>query len=207
MDKEAIFNEFKKKQEIKNDIVKSENITKEDVVKSVSKNKKRFKKNRKSTFNKEVTEEIKSLDKYEIWKENFLKEEVHKEFLELLEYYRNKNFNIIDNEEFLKNKFEHPEAKFVVMDPTPNETRLGKGGMTFLIKPLYTDEYNWFIKNVGTREEKPEEFIKYCIEKSVLFPNQKEEDLSKVAVGTILVLYRNILDLSNLTKVIRVLDI
>lgn len=219
MDKNAIFNEFKKTQitqeveveapveekEVKKD--EHEIINVQAAAKKRLRNKGKRNRNNKKFKNKEVILEDKASNPFEEWKEKFLSDETNKEFMELLDYYRIKKFNIFSNEEFLKNKYEHPKMRTVVLDPTVLEENSGKGGNAYLVKPLYTDEYNYFLKNIGTREEKPEEFMKYAIKVGVLFPKFTDAILDKTGAGTILALYNYILQFSDLTKTIKILEV
>lgn len=202
MDKNAIFNEFKKKkeEEKKAEIVQLPKNTKYQ-------NKKKKNKNGKIEKNKLKVKALYINDSFEKWKENFLSNETNKDFIELIGFYKKNNFEIFTDEEFLKIKYEHPLTKVIILDPSFSELNVGKGGTTYLIKPLYTDEYNYFIKNIGTRDEKPEEFLKYCLEKSVLYPEFNNERYDKLGAGTILALYKYILEISDFTKTIRVLEV
>lgn len=225
MDKNAIFNEFKN---AKNNIVKdekklsnvsektNENINKEETnVKPIEsqiikfKNSKRNKrKHRRKDIKQEVKEEIKNVPSlFEDWKQNFLNDKTNKEFLELLNYYRSKNVSIFTDEEFLENKYKHPQARTVLFDPTLLEINAGKGGTAYLVKPLYMDEYNYFLKNIGTREEKPEEFMKYAIKTGVLYPELDDKQIDITGAGTILALYNYILQFSDLTKTVKILEV
>lgn len=213
INKQKIFEEFKKqkKENAESDTQTeyTKQITQEDIKTVITNNKKNKKRKKKikKVFNDDVHESIQTLDKFEEWKKDFLSSDINKEFMQLLEYYRSKQFDIFTDEEFLKNKFQHPKTKTIVIDPTQNELKLGKGGSCYLIKPLYAEEYSQFIKDVGPRNEHIEEFIRYCIKKAVLFPDTSTIDITKEAAGTVLALYNHILEISNLTKTIRVLEI
>lgn len=214
MDKEAIFQEFKKNKETKEvkqetvineepEVIKGENKT-TPVFKNNKNKKRKNKKNKTSDFIKVVE---KTENKYEEWKKDFLSKDVNKEFISLLEFYRTKNFNIFSDEEFLQAKFKHPLSRTVILDPTLNDINAGKGGDAYIIKPLYMNEYNYFIRNVGPRDEKPEEFIQYAIEKCVLYPEMTKEKLDIIGAGSVIALYKYILEFSDLTKTIRVLEV
>ena len=222
MDKNAIFNEFKKTQvekEVENnnetEVVEEKKIEVKDeheIINVQEAAKKRIKNKNKSNkrnqnFKSVEKVEEKKVDPYEEWKEKFLSDEINKDFMDLLDYYRTKNFNIFSNEEFLKNKYNHPKMKTVILDPTVLEENAGKGGNAYLVKPLYTNEYNYFLKNIGTREENPEEFMKYAVKIGVLFPKFTDEILDKTGAGTILALYNYILQFSDLTKTIKILEV
>lgn len=225
MDKNAIFNEFKKSKEVvevkdvetkneikeevaaeskeeQKEIIKVQNIT-ENKFKTF-KNKKRNK-NRHAVFKKEPVDKVPA--SFETWKANFLADETNKEFLELLDYYRSKNFTVFTNEEFFENKYKHPQMRTVILDPNLLEINAGKGGNAYLVKPLYTDEYNYFLKNIGTRDEKPEEFMKYAVKTGVLYPKFDDEKINRTGAGTILALYNYILQFSDLTKTIKILEV
>lgn len=214
MDKKAIFNEFKKTQEEKE--VKKENEIK-DEQKEIIKvpenivNKNRYKKNKKRNKNKKQDKTevkvINTISSFDKWKEEFLSDETNKEFMNLLQFYRDKSFTVFTDDDFLKNKYEHPNMRTVVLDPTLLEINAGKGGTCYLIKPIYTDEYNYFLKNIGTRDQKPEEFMKYAIKVGVLYPKFTDEMLDKTGAGTILALYNYILQFSDLTKTIKILEV
>lgn len=127
--------------------------------------------------------------------------------MNLLKFYREKNFSVFEDDVFFKNKYEHPQMKTVVLDPTLMEINAGKGGTCYLIKPIYTDEYNYFLKNIGTRDKNPEEFMKYAIKVGVLYPKFTDIELDKTGAGTILALYNYILQFSDLTKTIKILEV
>lgn len=221
MDKNAIFNEFKKNinntnKEINKEINTTEidkkdvelvkehvETVKEDIVKNDQK--KKFKKNKNKKNYIKPVEKINY--KFEDWKKDFLSKDVNKEFLELIKFYQDKNFNIFSIDEFLKHKFNHPLAKAVILDPTINEINIGKGGNAYIIKPLYMNEYNNFVKTIGPRDENTEAFIQYSIENCVLFPKLTNEQIDKIGAGSILALYKYILEFSDLTKTIRVLEV
>ena len=221
MDKNAIFNEFKKTKEIEKEVEivpeekkDTEHISVEipenkDII-SVPKYKNNKRRNRKKhKKNNELKKEEISVikDDFEKWKEEFLLDETNRDFMNLLQFYRDKNFNVFSDDEFLRNKYEHPQMKTVVLDPTLLEINAGKGGNCYLIKPLYADEYNYFLKNIGTREEKPEEFMKYSVKTGVLYPEFTDAMLDKTSAGTILSLYNYILQFSDLTKTIKILEV
>lgn len=212
MDKEAIFQEFKKNkeikevtQEIKQDIENS--IKEETKIPVVKNNRNKKRKNRKNKTANLIKVVEKTEDKYEEWKKDFLSKDVNKEFISLLEFYRTKNFNIFSDEEFLQAKFTHPLSRTVILDPTLNDINAGKGGDAYIIKPLYMNEYNHFIRNIGPRDEYPEEFIQYAIEKCVLYPIITKEKLDIIGAGSVIALYKYILEFSDLTKTIRVLEV
>ena len=221
MDKNAIFNEFKKAKEIEKEvetvseeknntkIVSEETVENKDII-SVQKYKNNKRRNRKKykKNNESKKEEISIIsDSFEKWKKDFLSDETNSEFIDLLNFYRDKNFTVFSDEEFLRNKYEHPDMKVVILDPTLLEVNAGKGGYCYLIKPLYTDEYNYFLKNIGTRDQKPEEFMKYAVKTGVLYPIFDDKKLEKTGAGTILALYNYILQFSDLTKTIKILEV
>lgn len=214
MDKNAIFDEFKKNKEAEkvNEEVKNtevETLTKDTEIQKVpktkknNKNKKRYNKNK----NKNKTNSNEHKSPFELWKENFLKEQINQEFLSTLEFYRKRNFNLFSNDEYFEIKYNNPKARCVIVDPTNTDLNIGKGGDFYLIKGLTIFEYEKFIKEIGARDEHPEEFLRYTLENAVLYPSFKDIDLKEIGAGTIMTLYKNILDYSDLTKTVRIFEV
>ncbi|MGL4987630.1 MAG: hypothetical protein ACRC5F_00045 [Cetobacterium sp.] len=141
------------------------------------------------------------------FKEKYITNETNKEFLNLLESANNSNDEAFTEEDFLEAKMQNTSARVVVLDPSTDDLSLGKGYKWFLVRPLFVNEYMDFIKKFGPRENNPQEFLEFCFKKCLILPKMKDEEKDDIPSGTILTLYRTILDISDFNKKYRIIEV
>lgn len=158
---------------------------------------------KKLNIKKDPAKETKLL----LFKEKFCEDETSREFLSLLDSANNSNDIAYTEEEFLEARMEHETARAVILDPSVDDIALGIGYKWFLVRPLYVDEYMEFVRNFGPRETKPKEFLEFCFQKCFLLPKMTDEQKAEVPSGTMLTLYRTILDISDFNKKYRIIEV
>jgi hypothetical protein len=142
-----------------------------------------------------------------LFKEKFCESETNREFLTLLDSANNSNDIAYTEEDFLEARSKHETARAIILDPSVDDIALGIGYKWFLVRPLYVNEYMDFVKEHGPRETKPKEFLEFCFEKCFLLPKMTNEQKSEVPSGTMLTLYRTILDISDFNKKYRIIEV
>lgn len=178
------------------------------------------KKNKKNRNRKPVVEtkkeivpvekgDIYSSEKFLKFKELFMSNQIVKDFMTSLDLYRERGFNIFDNNDyFIKAKMEHPNCRAVIVEPSLADITVGKAGNVYIVKPMYQKEYFAFQKLFGDRASHNEEFITYSILQCVLYPeNLTEQDIEKIGAGTIITLYNTISNLSDFNKNFTVVEV
>ena len=114
------------------------------------------------------------------------------------------NEPIFTVQQYLKLKYKHKTLKLVIIAPTFETLNAGDGNAYYLVKPLYREEYNQFLKEFGPRDENPDTFADYAINKCVLFPYNLPK---KMTCGTSNALYSTILKVSDLGSTMRVIEV
>ncbi|MGL5712365.1 MAG: hypothetical protein ACRCX2_05045 [Paraclostridium sp.] len=158
---------------------------------------------------KEVSKPLTAKDVSKIlkFKEKFTSEEVNRDFLELLEKANTTNDIAYSEMDFLEARMEHETARVVILDPSVDDIALGIGYKWFLVRPLYVNEYMEFVSEFGPRETKPKEFLEFCFKKCFLLPKMTDQQKADVPSGTMLTLYRTILDISDFNKKYRIIEV
>lgn len=174
-------------------------------------NNKKNVRNKKRNNNKNIKPNISNdiLDEYSKFKNEFLSNQVVKDFMTSLDLYRERGFNMFDdNETFIKAKYEHPNCRAVIVEPSLADITVGKGGNVYIVKPMYQKEYMNFQKIIGDRATHNEEFITYSLMQCTLYPeNLTESDIEKIGAGTIITLYNTISNLSDFNKSFTVVEV
>lgn len=215
--KNEIFNELKK--ELSEG---SENLNKKNApAENFKKRKKKKFKNKKNNINKlpdlktedekikeEVVEKFYNSTEFLDFKESLLEDPVKRKFLiEQLPNLRSSSYTTITNDEFIELKMNHPQLKAFVVDPNYDEITLGKSGSCYFIRPIYKEEYQEFLKNVGDYSTHVEEFQLFCLLKCVMFPKLTEEEIIKMPAGRSLSMYHIIKEMSDLNKKFQIIEV
>lgn len=215
VNKEDLFKDFlankqKKSEERQNKVETSKKTI--DVKKKKKQKNKPVKMEQQKSFDIELVK--KNDDPYQqeeflMFKEEFMKNQVVKDFMTSLDLYRERKFNMFDNNDFfIKAKMEHPNCRAIIVEPSLSDISVGKGGNVYIVKPMYKKEYTTFQKLFGDRASHHEEFITYSILQSVLYPeNITESDIEKMGAGTIITLYNTISNLSDFNKNFTVVEV
>ncbi|MGL6099082.1 MAG: hypothetical protein ACRCZ9_03420 [Fusobacteriaceae bacterium] len=189
------------------------NKTEEIVNKKTLKNRERRQKKKqinksipKIIIKQELGEEEKKT-RLTAFKLKYIEKEVNKDFLDLLNVANSSNDEAFSEEDFLEAKMENSSARVIVLDPSTDDIALGKGYKWYLVKPLYVTEYMDFVKKFGPRESFPQEFLEYCFKKCLILPKLTEEKKEEIPSGTILTLYRTMLDISDFNKKYRIIEV
>lgn len=215
--KNEIFNELKK--ELSEG---SENLNKKNALaENFKKRKKKKFKNKKNNINKlpdlktedekikeEVVEKFYNSTEFLDFKESLLEDPVKRKFLiEQLPNLRSSSYTTITNDEFIELKMNHPQLKAFVVDPNYDEITLGKSGSCYFIRPIYKEEYQEFLKEVGDYSTHVEEFQLFCLLKCVMFPKLTEEEIIKMPAGRSLSMYHIIKEMSDLNKKFQIIEV
>jgi hypothetical protein len=215
--KNEIFNELKK--ELSEG---SENLNKKNApAENFKKRKKKKFKNKKNNINKlpdlktedekikeEVVEKFYNSTEFLDFKESLLEDPIKRKFLiEQLPNLRSSSYTTITNDEFIELKMNHPQLKAFVVDPNYDEITLGKSGSCYFIRPIYKEEYQEFLKEVGDYSTHVEEFQLFCLLKCVMFPKLTEEEIIKMPAGRSLSMYHIIKEMSDLNKKFQIIEV
>ena len=215
--KNEIFNELKK--ELSDG---PENLDKKNApAENFKKRKKKKFKNKKNNINKlpdlrtedekikeEVVEKFYNSTEFLDFKESLLEDPVKRKFLiEQLPNLRSSSYTTITNDEFIELKMNHPQLKAFVVDPNYDEITLGKSGSCYFIRPIYKEEYQEFLKEVGDYSTHVEEFQLFCLLKCVMFPKLTEEEIIKMPAGRSLSMYHIIKEMSDLNKKFQIIEV
>lgn len=215
--KNEIFNELKK--ELSEG---SENLNKKNALaENFKKRKKKKFKNKKNNINKlpdlktedekikeEVVEKFYNSTEFLDFKESLLEDPIKRKFLiEQLPNLRSSSYTTITNDEFIELKMNHPQLKAFVVDPNYDEITLGKSGSCYFIRPIYKEEYQEFLKEVGDYSTHVEEFQLFCLLKCVMFPKLTEEEIIKMPAGRSLSMYHIIKEMSDLNKKFQIIEV
>ena len=215
--KNEIFNELKKELSDSHENLDKKNAPAENFKK---RKKKKFK-NKKKNINKlpdlktedekikeEVVEKFYNSTEFLDFKESLLEDPVKRKFLiEQLPNLRSSSYTTITNDEFIELKMNHPQLKAFVVDPNYDEITLGKSGSCYFIRPIYKEEYQEFLKNVGDYSTHVEEFQLFCLLKCVMFPKLTEEEIIKMPAGRSLSMYHIIKEMSDLNKKFQIIEV
>lgn len=215
--KNEIFNELKK--ELSDG---PENLDKKNApAENFKKRKKKKFKNKKNNINKlpdlktedekikeEVVEKFYNSTEFLDFKESLLEDPIKRKFLiEQLPNLRSSSYTTITNDEFIELKMNHPQLKAFVVDPNYDEITLGKSGSCYFIRPIYKEEYQEFLKEVGDYSTHVEEFQLFCLLKCVMFPKLTGEEIIKMPAGRSLSMYHIIKEMSDLNKKFQIIEV
>jgi hypothetical protein len=215
--KNEIFNELKKELFEGSGVLDKKNALAENFKK---RKKKKFK-NKKNNINKlpdlrtedekikeEVVKKFYNSTEFLDFKESLLEDPVKRKFLiEQLPNLRSSSYTTITNDEFVELKMNHPQLKAFVVDPNYDEITLGKSGSCYFIRPIYKEEYQEFLKDVGDYSTHVEEFQLFCLLKCVMFPKLTEEEIIKMPAGRSLSMYHIIKEMSDLNKKFQIIEV
>lgn len=155
-----------------------------------------------------VKEQQTEKTEYEKFKIKYKKTGAYKDLKSVIELEKGLGNNeIFTLEEFLLNKFKHKESKIIIIDPTLEEMKLGKKQSFKIVKPMYSSEYNEFIKTVGQRDYYPEEFMKYMLKNCILFPKVSLEEIETLSAGVANILYSTCLQISTFNSTYKILEV
>ena len=215
--KNEIFNELKKELSDGHEDLDKKNAPAENFKK---RKKKKFK-NKNNNINKlpdlrtenekikeEVVEKFYNSTEFLDFKESLLEDPIKRKFLiEQLPNLRSSSYTTITNDEFIELKMNHPQLKAFVVDPNYDEITLGKSGSCYFIRPIYKEEYQEFLKEVGDYSTHVEEFQLFCLLKCVMFPKLTEEEIIKMPAGRSLSMYHIIKEMSDLNKKFQIIEV
>lgn len=174
----------------------------------ISKNKNRNRnRNRNRNKNKKVIDDKKvepaDIDAILKFKEEYTSVEKNRKFLEFLSESTEAGDETFSEIDFLRERMKHSNSRVLVLEPSVDDIALKKGYKWYFIRPLYINEYMEFVKDFGPRETKPKEFLNFCISKCLLLPNKKID----LPSGTMLTIYRTILDISDFNKMYKIVEV
>lgn len=214
MEKQRIVDEFLKGRQ-----TKTENIAKVEVPapivenelpkKIIKKNKWKNKKNKKN-FNKIdiINENVLEDNEFSKIKSEYLEKEEFQNFQNFLEDHKKTGASVFEFDFFLKHKIKEPSIKTIIIDPSIDDISRGVKNRFYLVRPLYINEYTEFKNQFGKREENDEKFMKFMIEKTVIYPEGiTAQQIEVMPTGTLLSLYTTVLDMSDLNKSYRILEV
>lgn len=217
INKEELFKDFleKKQKQVEERQSKLENIT---PAKNKNNKKNKHNKNKQPVMEQQKLFDIepvkKNNDPYQqeeflVFKEEFMKNQIVKDFMTSLDMYRERGFNMFEsNDFFIKAKMEHPDCRAIIVEPSIADISVGKGGSVYIVKPMYKKEYTTFQKVVGDRASHNEEFITFALLECILYPERiTEPDIEKMGAGTIITLYNTISNLSDFNKNFTVVEV
>lgn len=211
MNNKSIFNEFKKNKNKKiiedNSNVENKkeiNTIKKDIVNSEIKEEKIMNKDEE---NLKAYNILYSNSKFKEFKESFIKDEKVKNLLLLFDKLRSDGVKIFDNDFFIYQKMKDENIKLILMEPTTDDIMLNKKESMFLVKAIYPTEYQEFIKEYKSREANPVKFLEFVISKGVLYPTIKDDLNKSFTSGEVLSLYDTIINMSDLNKRYRVIEV
>lgn len=141
------------------------------------------------------------------FKEKFMKEENVDTFFYLLEQNRKRGVDVFDDDFYIYHKMLDSKIKVVIIEPSEDEASQGKGGKFFLVKPIYSKEYNEFVKKYGPRNSNFEAYKDFTIKKGTLYPTITQKDIDIMTGGVANSLYKTINDISDFNTVYRIMEI
>lgn len=193
--------------EVKEEVVE---VKSEEKISISKKRRNRRKKGKKPTENSPIVEinKLAGVDpKVLAFREKYMEDEKNREFLSFRERAKIQGDEVFEEYEFLETRMKHTASRVLILEPSIDDIALRKGQKWFLIKSVYTDEYMQFVKEFGPRETKPREFMEFALKKCVLLPAMSEKELLSIPAGTLLTLYRTILDISDFNKMYKIVEV
>jgi hypothetical protein len=158
----------------------------------------------------EATEEVQIVavdPEFEAFKEKFLNSSEGEDLKELIEFQQEIGNDIFDLDFYLHHRYQDPRITGITIDPSADDIIRGGHYKFYLFKPMYNKEYVQFIKDYGSRESHPEEFMTRMFETCLLFPKLTKDQIEKLPIGTALSIYRSMLDISDFNKTFRVFEV
>lgn len=146
---------------------------------------------------------------YKKFKEDFLNNDDNKQLIIFLDIQRSKGIEIFSDDFYIYNKMLHNSLKLIILEPTLDDTILGKRESIFLVKQIYPKEYREFIQKYRSREANPDKFQDFILDKGVLYPEHKpEEDINNLySSGEVISLFDVIINMSDLNKRYKVIEV
>ena len=145
---------------------------------------------------------------FEKYKKDFLETEPGQDFKLFLEMQKESGSEVFDLDFFINCKIKYRSLKTIVIDATMDDLALGKNNKFYLLKPLVKSEYGEFMREYGSREMYPDEFITFTLKKCLVFPEDyNEEDIELMPVGTLQAIYTNCIQLSDLNTTFKIIEV
>lgn len=206
---------------IRNSVIKENEVEKLEEPKveeekiSISKKKRKNRnrnrnRNKKPVSNNPIVEVQKLTDmspEILAFKEKYTEDLKNREFLEFRDKSELLGDEVFSETDFLETRMKHTTSRVVILEPSIDDLILKKGQKWFLLKSVYTKEYMEFVKEFGPRETKPKEFMEFALKKCVLLPKFEENEVLSLPAGTLLTLYRTILDISDFNKMYKIVEV
>ncbi|MGL4449613.1 MAG: hypothetical protein ACRCTZ_00305 [Sarcina sp.] len=194
-------------EEKKEEVVETTEVVKDEKI-SISKKRRNRNRNKKKKNPIVQINELAGVDPSILaFKEKYMEDEKNREFLRFREVAKMQGDDVFDEIDFLSTRMKHTASRVLILEPSIDDLALKKGQKWFLIKSVYTDEYMQFVKEFGPRETKPKEFMEFAIKKCVLLPKMSEKELLSIPAGTLLTIYRTILDISDFNKMYKIVEV
>ncbi|MGL5716483.1 MAG: hypothetical protein ACRCXX_14200 [Cetobacterium sp.] len=196
-------------EERKEEIVEKETISSVPEEKiSISKKRRSRNRNKKKKSPIIKINELAGIDpKILSFKEKYMEDEKNREFLRFMNAAKIQGDEVFDEMEFFSVRMNHSASRVLILEPSIDDLALKKGQKWFLIKSINTDEYMQFVREFGPRETKPKEFMEFAIKKCVLLPKMDEKELLAIPAGTLLTIYRTVLDISDFNKMYKIVEV
>lgn len=148
-----------------------------------------------------------SNQKFKDFKSEFIKDEKASNLILLFDKLRSEGVEIFDNDFFIYQKMKDNNIKIVLLENTYDDIMLNKKEKIFLVKGIYPNEYQEFIREHKSREANPVKFMEFVIEKGVLFPINKDDINKSFTSGEVLSLYDTIINMSDLNKRYKIIEV
>lgn len=232
MNKDDIFKEFKKNQELKKEQEEIEKETQDEVDKKELENVDAAITKETIEGTDDTTEEIdeenneeEQVDveedeaakdilspyddpKFKEFKEEFFKSERNQTLILFFKELRDNGETIFEDDYFILQKMLNPKIQMIILEPSEGDIALGKKSVYYLIKPVTPKEYQNFIIKFQSKEKNPEEYMKFIIESGVIYPNNsKLEYNERYTSGEAITLYDTIVNISDLNKRYRIIEV
>ena len=202
-----IFNEFKKNKALNNTLETEGDIKEKVIDDNIETNEVVALEESENEDSTNRCNILYSNPKFKEFKEEYTKDEKVKNLILLFDKLRSDGVNIFDNDFFIYQKMKDPNIKLVLLENSYDDIMLNKKENIFLVKAIYHNEYQEFIKEYKSREANPVKFMEFVIEHGVLFPIDKNDINKKFTSGEVLSLYDTIINMSDLNKRYRIIEV
>lgn len=207
--KDKIFKEFQEnlKKEEEAETPKNAEILGNKKKKKKRKRKKSEKIEPMETIPSPATKEFETPEFLE-FKTKLLENEAAKDFIQvLLPNYVKNGFTDISVNKYVSMKMKYPKLNAFILNPSFEDITIGKPGEIFFIKPLDLAEYKEFNLTIGKREEKIDEFLHFCLEKCIVYPEISLNDIAEMTTGKKMAIHGTIMNISDLNKTYNVIEV
>ncbi|MDK4523168.1 hypothetical protein [Fusobacterium necrophorum] len=207
--KDKIFKEFQENLKKEEEVVEKTKNTEIGIVKKKKKKKKK-KKNEKTATEASLLPATNEFETPEFlsFKSKLLENQAAKDFIQvLLPNYVKNGFTDISVNKYVSMKMKFPKLNAFILNPSFEDITIGKPGEIFFIKPLDLSEYKEFNLNIGKREEKIDEFMHFCLEKCIVYPEISLHEIVEMTTGKKMAIHGTIMNISDLNKTYNVIEV